>query len=88
MAMFAFGERRHAGAETRVRVRAPRLWRPLPASLAGGAGARPDHTIPLVDMSGSGVMTQSDPESHVARHKYLGKCIVSAVEQTLAERFP
>src|SRR6266481_2140044 len=25
--------------------RAPRLWRPLPASLAGGAGARPDHRI-------------------------------------------
>jgi hypothetical protein len=25
--------------------RAPRLWRPLPASLAGGAGARPDHPI-------------------------------------------
>src|SRR6516162_2141218 len=24
---------------------APRLWRPLPASLAGGAGARPDHPI-------------------------------------------
>jgi hypothetical protein len=23
----------------------PRLWRPLPASLAGGAGARPDHPI-------------------------------------------
>jgi hypothetical protein len=23
--------------------RAPRLWRPLPASIAGGAGARPDH---------------------------------------------
>src|ERR1700690_764827 len=25
--------------------RAPCLWRPLPASLAGGAGARPDHPI-------------------------------------------
>ena len=25
--------------------RAPRLWRPWPASLAGGAGARPDHPI-------------------------------------------
>src|SRR5262249_31436006 len=25
--------------------RAPRLWCPLPASLAGGAGARPDHPI-------------------------------------------
>ena len=26
--------------------RAPRRWRPLPASLAGGAQARPDHPIP------------------------------------------
>ncbi len=25
--------------------RAPCLWCPLPASLAGGAGARPDHPI-------------------------------------------
>src|SRR5215510_10449955 len=25
--------------------RTPRLWCPLPASLAGGAGARPDHPI-------------------------------------------
>jgi hypothetical protein len=25
--------------------RAPCLWRPLPASIAGGAGARPDHSI-------------------------------------------
>src|SRR5262245_14167906 len=25
--------------------RAPFLWRPLPASIAGGAGARPDHSI-------------------------------------------
>jgi hypothetical protein len=25
--------------------RAPRLWRPLPASIAEGAGARPDHPI-------------------------------------------
>src|SRR5215813_14509940 len=25
--------------------RAPRVWRPLPASLAGGAGARPAHPI-------------------------------------------
>jgi len=28
-----------------VAWRAPCLWRPFPASLAGGAGARPDHPI-------------------------------------------
>src|ERR1700676_3879719 len=33
--------------------RAPCLWRPLPASLAGGAGARPDYPInrPRLDLS-------------------------------------
>src|SRR5882762_8109226 len=35
--------------------RAPCLWRPLPASLAGGAGARPDH--PISGLSPSGWLT-------------------------------
>src|SRR6266478_5271417 len=37
--------------------RAPCLWRPLPASLAGGAGARPDHPIsrPCADAAGGGL---------------------------------
>src|ERR1700741_1505341 len=37
------GDRGIGGLET---WRAPCLWRPLPASLAGGAGARPDHPSP------------------------------------------
>src|SRR6266478_43406 len=40
--------------------RAPCLWRPLPASLAGGAGARPDHPITRLSASPSPIL-QSSP---------------------------
>src|SRR5882757_4107662 len=44
--------------------RAPGLWRPLPASLAGGAGARPDHPI-----NGHGRVTRDRREmTHTSSH--------------------
>src|SRR6266536_5938358 len=52
--------------------RAPCLWRPLPASVAGGAGARPDHPITgshLVDEFLSAVVTLAHLRSHVHRFR-------------------
>ena len=51
---------------------APRLWRPLPASNAGGAGARPDHPI-----TGLG-----------ARALSAGECVVTELPDAASEAAP